>query len=282
MGLRKSFRKLSSLVTQTAVGAVAFLGVSMQATMAEPVCPMPMDLVRLDYALPHLAEKFAKKEPVTIIAIGSSSTAGYGTTGYDGATSPAAYPGRLQQELSQKFPDVEIKVMNKGVGGNVLSNMLARFDRDVLRHKVDLVIWQLDTNSVVKRLPFGVQREQIPEGIQKIRAATGADVILVDPQYAKDVIEQPGALPMEDLIKTAAKQEKTNLFRRYDLMQHWMTVGNLDFKDFTISWDGLHTNDWGHACMAKEFAAAIEEAAKRPLMTVGLRPELSAPFFGVP
>src|ERR1700730_3398936 len=64
------------------------------ARAADHLCEGPTNLTHLDRPLSHLGEHLAAREPIKIVAIGSSSTAGAG------ASSPAAsYPSRLAVEL---------------------------------------------------------------------------------------------------------------------------------------------------------------------------------------
>ena len=68
-----------------------------------PACDAPLDLIRLANPLPHFGKKLLLGEPVTIVAIGSSSTAGAG------ASSPKMnYPSQLTVELNQHFPKLSI------------------------------------------------------------------------------------------------------------------------------------------------------------------------------
>src|SRR5689334_12463495 len=94
--------------------------------------------VRLEGSLPVVARKLATGQPVTIVAFGSSSTVGYG------ATSPIfSYPYRLADQLRRKFPQADITVLNRGVGGEDAVQMMARLQPAVLDAKPDLVIWQV-------------------------------------------------------------------------------------------------------------------------------------------
>ena len=93
--------------------------------------------------------------------------------------------------------------------------------------------------------------------------ATGADVVLIDPQYAPKVIAKRHANEMVSLIATTAKEERVDYFRRFDLMRQWHETEHLPFKAF-VSPDGLHMNDWSYACLAKGLGLAIAEAAERP------------------
>jgi lysophospholipase L1-like esterase len=238
---------------------------SPQARAASPTCDAPLDIVRLAKPLPRLAQKLASGAPITIVAIGSSSTEGAG------ASSPAAtYPSRLQDELGQRFRGHSFRVINQGVGGEEIGDMLKRFDKAVIAAKPDLVLWQLGTNSVLRDHAIGDHGAAIRDGLRKIRAI-GADVVLIDPQFSPKVIAKPEAPRMVALIALTAKQEDVDLFPRYDMMRRWRDVNRMDFKVF-VSADGLHMNDWSYACWAKGLTVAIGEAATRPLVAAAASP----------
>ncbi|MGB7941296.1 MAG: GDSL-type esterase/lipase family protein [Pseudolabrys sp.] len=238
----------------------AGLAFALPARADTSACATPLDLIRLANPLPHLAQKIAAGDAITIVAIGSSSTSGAG------ASSPAAnYPSRLSVELQQHFPKSSFTMHNRGVNGEEIGDMLARFDSSVIAAKPDLVLWQLGTNAVIRGHQLGDHGLLIREGLAKIHAI-GADVVLIDPQFAPKVIAKPDAESMVALISATAKQADVDLFRRFELMHHWRDVGHLAFEKF-VSPDGLHMNDWSYACMAKGLGNAIAEAAQRPVLS---------------
>ena len=208
--------------------------------------------------------------PIKIVALGSSSTYGVGAS-----TSAASYPSRLAEELVRRFPGQKFTVLNRGVSGEDLSNMLARLDTAVIREKPDLVLWQLGTNSVLDGKAVQPQASLLREGLARLKA-TGADVVLIDPQYVPRVIAKRHADDMVSLIATTAKEERVDHFRRFDLMRHWHETEHLPFKRF-VSPDGLHMNDWSYACLAKGLGLAIAEAAERPT-TTAIGPTHRAPL----
>lgn len=225
-----------------------------------PKCDAPLDLVRLAYPLSRLARKLAAREPITIVAIGSSSTAG------SGASSKAAnYPSRLAVELNRHFSNQKITMLNHGVGGEEVPDMLKRFDNAVVANKPDLVLWQLGTNALIRDHQLDDRGASVRDGLKKIRA-TGADIVLIDPQFAPRVNVKPQAPQMVEFIATTAKLESVDLFRRYDVMKRWREVDRMPFATF-VAPDGLHMNDWSYACMAKGLGVAIAEAATRPVMS---------------
>lgn len=239
----------------------AALGGTVNAQVARPTpqCDAPLDIIRLTHPLARFSQKLAANEPITIVAVGSSSTAGAG------ASSPAAnYPSRLAVELKQLFPGHAITVLNRGVGGEEVPDMLKRFDSAVVAAKPDLVLWQLGTNSVLRNHPLDDHGASIRAGLKKIRS-TGADVVLIDPQFAPKVINKPGAESMVELISLTAKRENVDLFRRFAVMRRWYKSDHMDFKTF-VSADGLHMNDWSYDCLAKGLSAAIVDASRRPII----------------
>ena len=252
-------RRASAMLAATLFAGLAF-ALPARADTSAPACATPLDLIRLANPLPHLAQKIAAGDAITIVAIGSSSTSGAG------ASSPAAnYPSRLSVELQQHFPKSSFTMHNRGVNGEEIGDMLARFDSSVIAAKPDLVLWQLGTNAVIRGHQLGDHGLLIREGLAKIHAI-GADVVLIDPQFAPKVIAKPDAESMVALISATAKQADVDLFRRFELMHHWREVGHLAFETF-VSPDGLHMNDWSYACMAKGLGNAIAEAAQRPVLS---------------
>ena len=156
-----------------------------------------------------MAQRIATGHSVTIVALGSSSTAGAG------ASAPAAsYPSRLEVELKASFPKQAITVLNRGVNGEEAAEMMARFDDSVAAAHPDVVLWQVGTNAVLRDNPLGPVDRLVHDGIARIKAI-GADVVLIDPQFAPKVTVKPDAEEMVNLISAAAKQASVDLFPRF-------------------------------------------------------------------
>ncbi|MGZ3291700.1 MAG: SGNH/GDSL hydrolase family protein [Xanthobacteraceae bacterium] len=241
---------------------------SFAANTARPTaCNVTAEQVRFDLPLARTARLIARGKPIKIVALGSSSTYGAGAS-----TSAASYPSRLADELARHFPGHEFTILNRGVNGDEASDMLARLDSAVIAEKPDLVLWQVGTNSVLRDKAVLPHATLLHEGLARLKV-TGADIVLIDPQYAPRVISKPNCEGMVSLIATAAKAEHVGLFHRFELMRRWREVEQLPFETF-VSTDGLHMNDWSYACLAKALGMAIAEAATRPTATA-IGPRLS-------
>ena len=196
-------------------------------------------------SLPHVAAKLASGEPVVIIAFGSSSTQGYGTT------SPQfTYPNRLARQLRRQYPSANITVLNRGKGGEDAPEMMKRLQTEVIDMKPDLVIWQVGTNAVLRNLDPAETALQVEDGVARIQAA-GADFVLVDPQYSPRVTERAeSASRMIRLLGKIAELRHVGIFPRFEVMREWHEQQALAIDSFVIA-DGLHMNDWGYACFAQ-------------------------------
>ena len=227
------------------------------ALVTAPICAAPTEYTRLDHPLRRTALSLASGEPLVIVAIGSSSTAGAG------ATTPAnSYPARLEAELKLRFPAVPITVLNRGINGEDAQQMLARFDEAVIAERPDLVLWQVGTNAVLRDFSVTGQAPLLLEGIRRLKAAQ-VDIVLLDSQYAPKVLAKPDIHSMIDLLRNTAREERINVFHRFAVMQHWKEVDGISFESL-LSPDGLHMNDWSYGCIANLLSIAITDAVRSP------------------
>jgi lysophospholipase L1-like esterase len=219
---------------------------------AAPQCPPRTGAASLTAPLIHMAAKIRGAGDIVIVAVGSSSTAGYG------ASAPAmSYPHRLAADLEARLPGRHVDMHNAGIGGETDVQMMARFDRDVMAYKPDLVIWQLGTNALLKE--DGVTRDapRIKAGIERLKAA-GADVVLMNPQYAPKVLKDPDHGEMVQLLDKVAAEEHVAMFSRFAIMRQWVISGT-DYAEI-LNADGLHMNDTGYGCIAQVLAESILSA----------------------
>ena len=75
-----------------------------------------------------------------IVTLGDSIT--------QGGEQPGGYVWQMRQYLQVLSPGHKIEVINSGISGHKSNDMLARFERDVLRHKPDLVTISVGINDV--------------------------------------------------------------------------------------------------------------------------------------
>ena len=232
-------------IAARAVDTVKQVAKSASDIFSRVPCSAPKGGVPAMGSLPRVASKLANGLPVVIVAFGSSSTQGWGSSSPD-----FAYPNRLLAQLKRQYPTADITVLNRGKGGDDAPEMMKRLQAAVLDASPDLVIWQLGTNAVLRGFDPAETEQQVEEGIARIQAA-GSDVVLVDPQYSPRVNERPeNAGRMVNLLHRVARLRHVGIFPRFEVMRDWHETQELPVETFVIA-DGLHMNDWGYACFAQ-------------------------------
>src|SRR5207248_2246886 len=148
--------------------------------------------------LPRTETRLKSGARLKVVALGSSSTVGLWVS-----NSSATYPAVMRQELIRLVPNAQIELINSGRIGDTIPGNVARIDRDVLFHQPDLVIWQLGTNDIA----WGGQTKGLEElvvgGVRTLKSR-GLDVILMDQQYAPQVLSSSQFTQMQTIIANAA------------------------------------------------------------------------------
>jgi len=202
--------------------------------------------------LTRIKAKLQAGEMLTIVALGSSSTTGFGTF-----RSAAAFPAVMKQELLRLRPSAQIELINSGRIMDTIPGNIARLDEDVLRYKPDLVVWQLGSNDAVWRGIADNAKEMVSDAVKRLKAAN-TDVVLVDLQYAPLVLLTTRHIRMEKIIADVAHEQNVGQFPRFLLMKRAIEGGVTGL----VWWDGLHNSAEGHKCIGVALAQMIDAAAQ--------------------
>jgi hypothetical protein len=225
------------------------------------------DLVVVKDPFPRLTEALKQRRKIRIVAIGSSSTAGEG-----GGEVIIPFPHRLEVLLRRQYPGRMIDVINRGIGGQEAPEEFARFESDVGAEMPALVIWQVGTNAIYHSDAYDPKAVAaiIETGLAWLKALP-VDVILMDMQYAralfwnndKDRKPDPDKTALTAKLVTAisaiAARAEVNLFRRYALMERWVTIDKVKWDDL-IGSDGLHQTDLATDRVTRTLEAAMVAA----------------------
>ena len=149
-------------------------------------------------------------QPLTVVAFGSSSTEGVGAS-----TPGHAYPARLEALLRAALPGHEVRVVNRGVGGQDVAEMLGRLDAEVLAERPQLVIWQAGANAALRGMAPEAFRGTLADGVARLRAS-GTDVVLMDSQLAPVVLARPLYPYLAAAMREVAAAVSVPVFSRAD------------------------------------------------------------------
>ena len=217
---------------------------------------IPAEFITFKYPLPHLAAALLGKDPVRIVAMGSSSTAG--------REDVVPYPARLEMYLRRKYNNPRIDVINRGRGGEEANEELLRFDADIFTELPSLVIWQVGTNAVFHDYNLDGVAAKIAEGLARLQQYP-VDVVMMDPQYVPAMLlgdKADASDRIVSLIASAAEKAGVSVFRRWAMMRHWHVHNNVPLEQMIDPTDEakLHQSDWSTQRISVALCEAISKA----------------------
>jgi len=213
-----------------------------------PQCDAPNADIAMPAPLANMASLLERNKKLTILAIGSSSTYGVGAS-VRGKT----YPAQLQNILEKSLKDVEVKIINRGVSGEVAANTADRLMNEVALSHPDLVLWQLGTNDALAHITPSEFETIVHTAIRRLKKRN-IDVVLVGLQYTPRFARDDSYTAIREALGSVASSENVLYVRRYEAMQFIAkTRANLDM----LASDDFHLNDLGYQCMAEHIAQAV-------------------------
>lgn len=218
-------------------------------------------------AMPSAAQALRSGQPVRILTIGSSTTAGVGASRSD-----RNYPSQLAGRLVDALGEGRVEVINAGVSGETAPSTLGRLQSFMRSPPAPhLVIWQVGTNDVIFGGDPARLRALVAEGLSSI-AAAGAAAVVIDQQYFPAIGDLARYETFVAAVEAATSARGVPLLRRYAMMKQWAAGDPAGFRA-TLSWDSFHMNDAGYACLADLLAPSIIAAVRAP----GLGPAPGTP-----
>lgn len=182
------------------------------------------------------------------------------------------YVWLMQRYLDAIYPEQKSKILNAGISGHKSTDMQARFQRDVLNQKPDLVTINVGVNDVWHAfldfkarktypngdLPAGVQlplyREKLTEMVRAAQSA-GISVVLLSPTLIYENLDSPENARLAQYVAAMREIAAQNNCLFIDI--------NIPFRDVIAAYqqhagktqnllttDGVHLNAAGNRVMA--------------------------------
>jgi len=152
-------------------------------------------------------------------------------------------------------------IWDKGIGGQDADEMTARMSQDVKPERAHMVVWQVGTNSAIRRTPLDKFAAKLRAGID-IGHSLGANFVMMNLQYVPAVVALPDEEEYARVMAEVAKEKGAGLFRRFEIMRAWYDDG-MPYAQFVTN-DGLHLNDFGQKCIGRLLTQSILNALTKP------------------
>ena len=169
----------------------------------------------------------------------------------------------LADKLRPIYPDMDIELLNKGVSGNEVCDLLARAQRDVIDLKPDAVVIMIGINNTIHQFKYGKELDfkqfehDLVELITILKEA-GIVVIFLEPFLlpAPDKVRMRPVFNKELEIIHRVCVEKCDEFVAYDEMFNGLCESH-PFTDYSL--DGVHPTFRGSNLIANTSIKAIRK-----------------------
>lgn len=201
------------------------------------------------------------KDGETMLFIGDSIT----DCGRRGAEVPlgSGYVSLFSELATARYPDRQIRYINKGIGGNKITDLSERWRDDVLFHKPDRLSIKIginDLHSHLRGADGGVSPELFAERYDEVLALTkqelGCPLVLISPFYiSRDNSRQTLRSQVLELlpryietVEALSEKYGARIVRLHEIFQR-----HLQFRDAEVFCpEPVHPNRAGHLVIAEE------------------------------
>ena len=162
----------------------------------------------------------------------------------------------IHDYLKVTYPEKELEVINKGIGGNRVTDLVERWKEDVIAQEPDIVsisivindVWRQVDGSEVDQV-YPEQFEQVyDEILSQLKAKTNAKIIIMEPTVIAEDVNAKGnkmLIPYLEAIHRLTKKYDTLLVPTHDVFLNYLRKG-----DYPLTIDGVHMNSAGNMLMA--------------------------------
>ena len=194
-----------------------------------------------------MSEKCLLKDGDKIAFLGDSITA-----------APGGYAGVVEAMIGALAPDLRVTIINSGVGGNKVGEMLARIGEDVIAHDPDWITVSVGINDVWHGLngtPIDLFKQRYTELVDRLLNQTVARLALFTTTLIGEDLESEGnrkLIAYNDFIREVAHKRKCLLVPMNEEFHKAVTAWQKDSDgaDLRFTTDGVHMTPVGNAMMA--------------------------------
>ena len=179
----------------------------------------------------------------------------------DHAPLGSGYVKKVTELITAKYPERQINYVNKGIGGDVVEGLEARWDVDVIAEQPDWLSVKIGINNASRQLGAGILSETyLPEWeacyrriLTRAKNELDAGLFMFEIFYIEEDVPQPRALDVDaynEVIHRLANEFNARLIRTNEAFDR--AVAARPGALWTTQ-DGVHPNPEGHTLMALAF-----------------------------
>jgi acyl-CoA thioesterase I len=174
------------------------------------------------------------------------------------------YVRTLRDYYMTAFPEKEFEFINRGVGGNRVTDLADRWKEDVIDIKPDLVSISIGINDVWRQLdsPGIVQigpdrfKEVYGNLLTQVREETEAEIVLMEPTVIEEDVHSEGnrlLVPYVEAVHELAEQFQAAVVPEHKAFIEYLESGGR----LKLTTDGVHMTSVGDMLMARTWVKSV-------------------------
>lgn len=155
-------------------------------------------------------------------------------------------------------------VINKGIGGNRVTDLAERWEQDVLNERPTVLSISIGINDVWRQLDSKGIDQILPGKFEQVYRALldqskGIRLILMEPTIIEEDPQSKGnelLKPYVDIVRTLADEYDAVLVPTHQAFLKCVSAGG----EHKLTTDGVHMNSIGNTLMARTWIQSVREA----------------------
>lgn len=175
------------------------------------------------------------------------------------------YVSLVDALLQAVYPQLGIRVVNKGIGGNTVRDLKNRWQEDVIERKPDWLVVMIGINDVWRQYDLPAIKEThvyIDEYEETLRALVAEakrripNLVLMTPFYLESHKADAMRRTMDEygqVVRSLAKESGALFVDTQAAFDKLLA----ELYSATLAWDRVHPTQAGHAVLARAFLGAV-------------------------
>lgn len=173
----------------------------------------------------------------------------------------------IHDHLLLEDPDHFPEIINCGIGGNRITDLAARWEKDVIDFQPDLLSISIGINDVWRQLDQPDLDQVLPDRFEQIYrelieqtlTETEAKIVLMEPTVIEEDVHSVGNIKLKDYVQVVRR-----LAKNYNLTvvpTHEAFISYLKTQaPYPLTTDGVHMNRAGNYLMAQTWLKTLNES----------------------
>lgn len=175
------------------------------------------------------------------------------------------YVSFVEAFLGATKPELRLRVVNMGVGGNTVRDLEARWKTDVLDLKPQYVSCMIGINDVWRQFDSPLQKEN-HVGPEEYRDTLDRLIAQTTPHVERVLVASPFYIEPNKNDAMRARMDEYGAYAREVAIEHgavWVDVQSAfdavlkHVHPNSLAWDRVHPNSTGHAIITRAFLKAV-------------------------